>query len=75
MNSALAPKKNLAYLTHHPMPELAVKTLADTIFKKLLEEGCRAKDMISVSSQLISLVTSELQKEVTPPMKAPTLVP
>ncbi|MEZ4742579.1 MAG: hypothetical protein R3B45_09050 [Bdellovibrionota bacterium] len=45
-----------------PMPERAVKNLADSIFKTLCDEGCNPKDIIGVSSQLLSLVTSELEK-------------
>ena len=46
-----------------PMADRAVKTLADSIFKTLREEGCNPKDIIGVSSQLLSLVTSELEKK------------
>lgn len=41
----------------------AVKSLASSIFRQLQEEGCMPRDIISVSSQLIDLVTSELQKD------------
>jgi acetolactate synthase regulatory subunit len=40
----------------------AVRLLASAIFRQLQDEGCMPKDIISVSSQLIDLVTSELQK-------------
>jgi hypothetical protein len=46
-----------------PMPDKAVKVLASSIFRHLQSEGCQPKDIISVSSQLLSLVTSELQKD------------
>ncbi len=45
------------------MPEKAVRSIASSIFKTLCNEGCNPKDIIGVSSQLLSLVTSELQKE------------
>jgi len=41
----------------------AVKVLADSIFEQLKNEGCEAKDIISVSSQLLSLVTDQLQQD------------
>ncbi len=42
--------------------EKSVKHLADNIFKNLCDEGFQPKDIIGVSSQLLSLVTSELKK-------------
>jgi hypothetical protein len=41
----------------------AVKHLASSIFRQLQSEGCEPRDIISVSSQLIDLVTHELQKD------------
>ena len=43
----------------------AVKHLATAIFRQLQDEGCEARDIISVSSQLIDLVTLELQRDDT----------
>lgn len=43
----------------------AVKLLASSIFRQLQSEGCEPRDIISVSSQLIDLVTSELTKDET----------
>lgn len=40
----------------------AVRTMADSIFKHLQEEGCQAKDIINVSSQLLGLVTTQISK-------------
>ncbi len=48
------------------LPERAVKALATSIFKHLRHEGCQPKDIISVSTQLLSLVTTELTKDHTP---------
>mgnify|MGYP006278782105 CR=1 FL=1 len=39
----------------------AVRSLADAIFKQLQSEGCQAKDIISVSSQLLGLVTDQIR--------------
>jgi hypothetical protein len=39
----------------------AVRNLADAIFKHLRDEGCEAKDIISVSSQLLGLVTDQIR--------------
>ncbi len=44
----------------------AVKLLASSIYRQLQDEGCAAKDIISVSSQLIGLVTDELQRDDQP---------
>ena len=41
----------------------AVRLMASSIFKQLQEEGCLPKDIISVSSQLIGMVTTEIQKD------------
>lgn len=43
--------------------EKALKLLASSIFKQLQEEGCEPRDIISVSSQLIDLVTTEISKD------------
>ena len=39
----------------------AVKTLADAIYKHLQDEGCQTKDIINVSSQLLGLLTEQIQ--------------
>jgi len=51
-----------------PLPDRTVKVLATSIFRHLQNEGCQPKDIISVSTQLLSLVTSQLKKDspVTP---------
>lgn len=41
----------------------AVKALASSIYQQLQQEGCETRDIISVSSQLIDLVTAALQKD------------
>lgn len=43
--------------------EQAVKVLASSIYRQLQDEGCQARDIINVSSQLIDLVTAELGKD------------
>jgi len=45
----------------------AVKLLASSIYRQLQDEGCAARDIISVSSQLIGLVTNELQQDDSQP--------
>lgn len=45
------------------LTERAVKKLAGTIYKNLQEEGCKVNDIISISSQLIDLVTHELTRD------------
>ncbi len=42
------------------LPERAIKVLANSIYQNLKSEGCKNKDIIGVSSQLLSLVTVEL---------------
>ena len=39
-----------------------VKLMASEIFQQLQSEGCDSQTIISVSSQLLGLVTEELQK-------------
>ena len=39
----------------------AAKELARAVYAELRSEGCRAGDMISVSSLLISLITAEIR--------------
>lgn len=46
-----------------PLTGKAVKVLADSIYQTLKNEGCEEKDIIGVSSQLISLVTEKLEQE------------
>jgi hypothetical protein len=41
----------------------AVRSLADAIFKQLQSEGCQAKDIITVSSQLLGLVTDQIREK------------
>jgi hypothetical protein len=60
------PGRENASLQNLIVSDKAVRLLANSIFRQLQDEGCRPKDIISVSSQLIDLVTSELQKEADP---------
>jgi|LauGreDrversion4_2_1035121.scaffolds.fasta_scaffold00122_43 hypothetical protein len=50
----------------HRVTDQAVKLLASSIYRQLQDEGCAAKDIISISSQLIGLVTDELQRDDQP---------
>jgi hypothetical protein len=42
------------------LTDRAVRSMADAIFKQLQDEGCQAKDIINVSSQLLGLVTIQI---------------
>ena len=44
----------------------AVRHLASSIFKSLQDEGCQPKDIICVSTQLLDLVKTALQKTDAP---------
>lgn len=46
-----------------PITGKAMKVLADSIYQTLKQEGCEEKDIIGVSSQLISIVTEKLESE------------
>ncbi len=61
------PSAELECLNAKPTPvtDKAVRLLANSIFRQLQDEGCLPRDIISVSSQLIGLVTHELQKDET----------
>lgn len=45
------------------LPDRAIKALAGSIFRNLRHEGCQPKDIISISTQLLSLVSGELASE------------
>ena len=45
------------------MTDKAIKSLADSIFETLKNEGCRNNDIIGVSSQLIGLVTTSIKNQ------------
>jgi hypothetical protein len=47
----------------NPMTDKLVKSLAQSVFETLCNEGCQPKDIIGVSSQLLSLVTYELERD------------
>ena len=49
--------------TKGTVPDKALKSLANSIYKTLRDEGCQHKEIIGVSSQLISLVTSSLEAD------------
>ncbi len=46
----------------HPLPNTAIKNLASSIYQTLKSEGCKHKDIIGVSSQLLELVTVSIKK-------------
>jgi hypothetical protein len=45
------------------IPDRTIKALASSIFRNLRHEGCQPKDIISISTQLLSLVSGELASE------------
>ena len=45
------------------LPERSIKTLANSIYTTLREEGCEHKDIIGVSSKLIGLVTQAMENK------------
>jgi len=47
-------------LAKQAVGDRAVRALASSIYRQLQDEGCEARDIISVSSQLIDLVTHQL---------------
>ncbi len=59
-----ASSKNANNSTKHvPLHDRAVKSLASTIYAQLKSEGCEHRDIIGVSSQLISIVTSQIKED------------
>ncbi|MEI6398246.1 MAG: hypothetical protein WCO71_05710 [Pseudomonadota bacterium] len=55
VHSATGPAVNLN--------DRAVRSLADAIYKHLQDEGCQARDIISVSSQLLGLLTEQIRED------------
>ena len=45
------------------IPAKVVRSLANSIFQNLREEGFENKDIIGVSSQLIGMVTSAIEED------------
>ena len=62
MTSTSSTASSSAAQVKHSVNDRAVRVLASAIYRQLQDEGCEARDIISVSSQLIDLVTTELQK-------------
>ncbi len=58
--SVLAPLKTVLVTSTPNVTEQAIKTMADAIYKNLIDEGCDSKHIISVSSQLLDLVTHKI---------------
>lgn len=46
---------------NNPIPDKALKVIANSIYQNLKGEGCQYKDILGVSSQLIGIVTSEIE--------------
>jgi hypothetical protein len=62
MTSTSSTASSPATHVKHSVNAKAARVLASSIYRQLQDEGCEARDIISVSSQLIDLVTTELQK-------------
>ena len=60
MKSQVVKKDNTKEVSN-PLPDRVIKILANSIYQNLMNEGCQDKDIIGVSSQLISLVTNSLE--------------
>lgn len=45
-----------------PLTDRVKQDLADNIYQTLTKEGYEARDIIRISSELISLVTTDLEK-------------
>ena len=45
------------------IPDKQVRVIAHSIYQSLRNEGCKEKDIIGVSSQLIGLVTSAMESD------------
>ncbi len=63
MKSIAASSKALATDAKPLVTDKAVKVLASAIYRQLQDEGCEARHIISVSTQLLDILTSELQKD------------
>ncbi len=50
-------------ITSSTVTEKTAKLIADSIFAQLQKDGCNPRDIITVSSHLLSLVTVEIQKQ------------
>ena len=63
--TTIANPSNSQTARNQPAPAVnlndrAVKSLADSIYKHLQDEGCQTKDIINISSQLLGLLTDQL---------------
>jgi N-acetylglucosamine kinase-like BadF-type ATPase len=61
MSTSKTSQATVGAATQASLNDKAVRNLADAIFKHLQDEGCQAKDIISVSSQLLGLVTDQIR--------------
>jgi hypothetical protein len=57
-NNSLTPAKQPSAAVN--LNDRAVKSLADSIYKHLQDEGCQTKDIINISSQLLGLLTDQI---------------
>ena len=55
----------LAEVASSPTSDKALKIIARSLFKELKQNGYDSRQIVSLSTELISLVTSDLQKGPT----------
>lgn len=58
VNSSSIPAFNKVLVS-----DQSARTMASNIFQQLKDQGYRARDIITVSSQLIDLITEQIGKE------------
>lgn len=56
----------LAQVSASPTSDKALKIIAKSLFKELKQNGYDSRQIVSLSTELISLVTSDLQRAPTP---------
>lgn len=54
---------NLKLISGAPLSDRNAKQIAQSIFSMLKNEGCRSREMIEISNQILGLVVHEMQKE------------
>lgn len=56
----------LAQVSTSPSTDKALKIIAKSLFKELKQNGYDSRQIVSLSTELISLVTSDLQRTPAP---------
>ena len=60
----------VAQASSTPSSDKALKIIARSLFKELKQNGYDSRQIVSLSTELISLVTSELQQEPPAPAQS-----